>query len=42
MSCIEEIAYRMKYINAQQLEELAQPMTKNSYGSYLMDILKEG
>jgi len=42
VSCIEEIAYRMQYIDAGQLEQLAQPMAKNSYGSYLLDILKEG
>jgi len=41
VSCIEEIAYRMQYISAQQLERLAQPMMKNSYGQYLLDILKE-
>jgi len=40
VSCIEEIAYRMNYIDAQQLETLAQPMAKNSYGEYLLDILK--
>jgi len=32
----------MQYIDAGQLEQLAQPMAKNSYGSYLLDILKEG
>jgi glucose-1-phosphate thymidylyltransferase len=42
VSCIEEIAYRMRYIDAGQLEQLAQPMANNSYGSYLLDILKEG
>ena len=42
VACIEEIAYRMKYIDAAQLEQLAMPMRKNSYGQYLLDILKEG
>ena len=32
----------MHYIDAQQLEQLAQPMSSNSYGSYLLDILTEG
>jgi glucose-1-phosphate thymidylyltransferase len=40
ISCIEEIAYRMGYINAEQLEKLAQPLMGNGYGQYLMDILK--
>jgi len=42
VACIEEIAYRMRYINAEQLEQLALPMRKNNYGQYLLDILKEG
>jgi glucose-1-phosphate thymidylyltransferase len=41
VACIEEIAFRMGYISAGQLEELAEPMRKNSYGAYLLDILKE-
>lgn len=40
VACIEEIAYRKKYIQAEQLEKLALPMMKNDYGKYLMDILK--
>jgi len=40
VACIEEIAYRMGYIDAEQLEELARPLMKNGYGQYLMDILK--
>lgn len=42
VACIEEIAYRMKYINAEQLERLAMPMSNNNYGRYLLEILKEG
>jgi len=39
--CPEEIAFRKKYINAEQLEALAQPLLKNGYGQYLMNILKQ-
>ena len=41
ISCIEEIAYRLGYINKDQLKTLAQDMDKNEYGQYLMDIIKE-
>ena len=41
VACLEEIAYRMKYINAEQLEKLARPLCKNNYGRYLLDLLKE-
>lgn len=41
ISCIEEIAYRMGYIDAAALERLAAPMLKNDYGQYLMDILND-
>lgn len=40
VSCIEEIAYRMGYINSGQLEKLAIPLCKNEYGKYLIDLLK--
>ena len=40
VGCIEEIAYRLGYINKEQLENLARPLLKNSYGQYLMSILK--
>lgn len=39
--CPEEIAFRMKYIDARQLEALARPLKKNGYGQYLYRILKE-
>lgn len=41
ISCVEEIAYRMGYINAEQLESLARSLNKNNYGKYLLDVLAE-
>jgi glucose-1-phosphate thymidylyltransferase len=41
IACPEEIAFRMGYIDARQLERLAQPMRKNSYGQYLLEVLKD-
>jgi len=41
VACPEEIAFRQKWINAAQLEKLAQPLAKNGYGNYLQRILKE-
>ncbi len=38
----EEISYRKGYIDAGQLEALAAPMTKNDYGRYLLELLKDG
>jgi len=40
IACIEEIAYRMKYINLAQLKKLAKPLKKSQYGQYLSDIIK--
>ena len=42
VSCPEEIAYRNRWIDAAQLEKLAQPLLKNGYGRYLMQCLKGG
>lgn len=39
VSCPEEIAFRMGYIDAEQLARLAEPLAKNGYGQYLLDIL---
>jgi glucose-1-phosphate thymidylyltransferase len=41
VACPEEIAFRAGWINANQLEVLAAPMLKNSYGQYLMQVLRE-
>lgn len=41
VACIEEIAYRMAYINKSQLLALAKPLTKSNYGQYLIDIANE-
>jgi glucose-1-phosphate thymidylyltransferase len=41
VACPEEIAFRMKWIDATQLEKLAQPLSKNGYGKYLFSLLKE-
>lgn len=41
IGCIEEVAYRMGYINTAQLEKLATRMIKSGYGNYLVNILKQ-
>jgi len=41
IACIEEIAWRMGFINDTKLEELAKPLLKSGYGEYLIRILKE-
>lgn len=38
IGCIEEVAYRMGYINKAQLAELAQPFLKSGYGTYLLNL----
>ena len=40
VACLEEIAYRMKYINAEQVRKLAEPLKKNGYGKYLLNLIK--
>jgi glucose-1-phosphate thymidylyltransferase len=41
ISCVEELAFRMGYIDQEGLENLAKDMLKNEYGQYLMSILEE-
>ena len=41
VGCPEEVAYRMGWINAEQLEQLAQPLRKSGYGDYLLNLLLE-
>lgn len=41
VACLEEIAYRKNWIDANQVERLAQPLLKNEYGQYLMNLLNE-
>ena len=40
VACLEEIAYIMKYINAKQVRKLAEPLKKNGYGRYLLNLIK--
>ena len=42
IGCLEEIAWRMGFIDDAQLESLALPLLKSGYGTYLMNILKRG
>ncbi len=41
ISCVEEIAYRMGYIDAEQVLRLAEPLAKNEYGVYLKRLIKD-
>lgn len=41
VACLEEIAYRMDYINREQLIALAQPLLKSDYGQYLLKVAKD-
>jgi glucose-1-phosphate thymidylyltransferase len=41
IACPEEIAYRQGFIDAAQLQALAQPLLKNYYGRYLIDVLND-
>jgi glucose-1-phosphate thymidylyltransferase len=39
VACLEEIAYKMKYINAEQVRKLAEPLKNNGYGQYLLNLI---
>ena len=41
IACLEEIAWRNGFITAEQFEKLAQPLSKNGYGQYMLRLLKE-
>ena len=41
IGCIEEIAYSMGYINAEQLRKIADPLVKSGYGKYLLSLLDD-
>jgi glucose-1-phosphate thymidylyltransferase len=41
VACLEEIAYRSRWITADDVERQAQPMLKNGYGQYLLKLLRE-
>ncbi|RKR81512.1 glucose-1-phosphate thymidylyltransferase [Mucilaginibacter gracilis] len=41
IGCIEEVAYRMHFIDAAQLESIAAPLVKSGYGQYLLKLLKK-
>lgn len=40
IACLEEIAYKRKWINSSRLKEIAEPMKKNGYGQYLLNLIK--
>ncbi len=42
ISCIEEIAYKMGYIDEEGLRKLAKPLEKSGYGDYLLKVIEEG
>ena len=41
VACIEEVAYRMGYIDAERIRSLAEPFRKNGYGQYLLQLIGE-
>ncbi|MEI6816805.1 MAG: glucose-1-phosphate thymidylyltransferase RfbA [Bacteroidota bacterium] len=41
IGCIEEVAFRMGYIDKEQLVKIAQPLLKSGYGNYLLDLTKD-
>ncbi len=40
IGCIEEVAYRMGFITAEQLQAIAEPLMKSGYGQYLLSLLQ--
>jgi glucose-1-phosphate thymidylyltransferase len=40
VGCIEEVAYRMGFIDKKQVEVLANPLVKSGYGKYLLNLIK--
>lgn len=41
IACLEEVAYRNGWIDAERLRQVAAPMLKNQYGQYLLNLIKE-
>ena len=41
IGCIEEVAYRMNFIDRDQLEKIAQPLVKSGYGQYLLNMIND-
>ena len=41
VACLEEIAFKMGYINDKQVKKLAEPLKKNAYGQYLLNLIKK-
>jgi len=41
IACLEEIAFNQGWLNANQIKEIAKPLMKNTYGEYLLDLIKE-
>ena len=42
IGCIEEVAYEMGFISAEQLRQIAEPLMKSGYGQYLLGLLPRG
>ena len=40
IGCIEEVAYRMGFIDEEQLRQIAEPLRKSGYGEYLMEVVR--
>ena len=41
IACLEEIAFRQGFIDAAQLQRLAEPLKQNGYGQYLLQLLRD-